>query len=80
MTTTYRTRGEAILARIKADEHAEQIRQRLVEKISDYGMAMMALGDTHSETPFRERHEKTSALFTEILALTHQVRDARKEA
>lgn len=78
--TEYRIRTEARIARIKADEHAEKVREQLVSKTIDYGMAMMALSDPYAETPFRERNAVCKALFDEILALSLQLRDAAKGA
>lgn len=55
-------------------------REALVNKVMEYGQAMMAVGDLGHSTPFRERLKTSSDLFAEILRLSAELRDLTKEA
>jgi hypothetical protein len=58
---------------------AIDLRETLMNKVGEYGLAMVAVGDLEHSIPFRERLKTSADLFVEILRLSGELRDLTKE-
>lgn len=69
-----RTRAQAILTRIHAQDHADQLHRDLLEAVSAYGLAAMDLA-TFAPGTYVERSKASRDAFGEVLRLASELRD-----